>query len=133
MTVPPRVTVLGSMNMDISVTVPRLPGPGATVLGSSARFAPGGKGGNQAVAAARLGAQVRMAGRVGDDDFGGRLIGALQAESVDTSAVRMVTEVTSGLALITVDPGGENIITVAPGANQAVSESEVTAACAPPV
>ena len=133
MTVPPRVTVLGSMNMDISVTVPRLPDPGATVLGSSARFAPGGKGGNQVVAAARLGAQARMAGCVGDDDFGGRLIGALQAESVDTSAVRTVRAVASGLALITMDPDGENIITVAPGANQAVGESEVSAACAPPV
>ncbi len=132
MTVTPRVTVLGSMNMDISVTVPRLPGPGATVLGSAARVAPGGKGGNQAVAAARLGAQVRMAGCVGGDDFGGRLIGALQAESVGTSAVRAVTEVASGLALITVDADGENIITVAPGANQAVGEAEVAAACALP-
>ena len=63
----PRVTVLGSLNMDISVTVPRLPGPGATVLGSAAVFTPGGKGANQAVAAARLGAEVRMAGCVGDD------------------------------------------------------------------
>jgi ribokinase len=132
MSVPPRVTVLGSMNMDISVTVPRLPQPGATVLGSAARFASGGKGGNQAVAAARLGAQVRMAGCVGDDDFGGRLIGALQAESVDTSAVRTVAEVASGLALITVDPDGENIITVAPGANQSVAGSEVTAASGSP-
>jgi len=61
----PRVTVLGSLNMDISVTVPRLPAPGATVLGSAARFTPGGKGANQAVAAARLGAGVRMAGCVG--------------------------------------------------------------------
>jgi ribokinase len=132
MSVPPRVTVLGSMNMDISVTVPGLPRPGATVLGSGARFAPGGKGGNQAVAAARLGAQVRMAGCVGDDAFGGRLIGALQAESVDTSAIRTVTEVASGLALITVDPEGENMITVAPGANQSVAGSEVTAAGAHP-
>jgi len=132
MSVPPRVTVLGSMNMDISVTVPELPRAGATVLGSDARFAPGGKGGNQAVAASRLGGQVRMVGCVGDDDFGGRLIGALQAESVDTSAIRTVTGVASGLALITVDPGGENIITVAPGANQAVAESEVTAAGAYP-
>jgi ribokinase len=131
MSVPPRVTVLGSMNMDISVAVPRLPGPGATVLGSDARFAPGGKGGNQAVAAARLGAQVRMAGCVGDDAFGDRLIGALQAESVDTSAIRTVTGVASGLALITVDPEGENIITVAPGANQSVAESEVAAAAHP--
>ena len=74
----PRVTVLGSLNMDISVTVPRLPGPGATVLGSAAVFTPGGKGANQAVAAARLGAEVRMAGCVGDDDFGRRLLAALR-------------------------------------------------------
>ena len=132
MAVTPRVTVLGSMNMDISVTVPRLPGPGETVLGSAARFAPGGKGGNQAVAAARLGARVTMAGCVGGDDFGSRLTGALRAESVDTSAVRVVPEVASGLALITVDTDGENTITVAPGANQAVAEPEVSAACAHP-
>ena len=78
---PPRVTVLGSMNMDISVTVPELPGPGATVLGSEARFAPGGKGGNQAVAAARLGAEVRMAGCVGHDEFGGQLLRARSGRS----------------------------------------------------
>jgi ribokinase len=132
MTAAPRVTVLGSMNMDISVTVPRLPGPGATVLGSAARFAPGGKGGNQAVAAARLGARARMVGCVGDDDFGVRLTGALRAESVDTSAVRLVPEMASGLALITVDPDGENMITVAAGANQAVGDAEVSAALAAP-
>ncbi len=132
MTAAPRVTVLGSMNMDISVTVPRLPGPGATVLGSAARFAPGGKGGNQAVAAARLGARVRMVGCVGDDVFGARLAGALRAESVDTSAVRLMPETASGLALITVDPDGENMITVASGANQAVGDAEVSAALAAP-
>ena len=132
MTAAPRVTVLGSMNMDISVTVPWLPGPGATVLGSAARFAPGGKGGNQAVAAARLGAQVRMVGCVGDDVFGARLAGALRAESVDTSAVRLIPERASGLALITVDPDGENMITVASGANQAVGDAEVSAALAAP-
>ncbi len=132
MTAAPRVTVLGSMNMDISVTVPRLPGPGATVLGSAARFAPGGKGGNQAVAAARLGARVRMVGCVGDDVFGARLAGALRAESVDTSAVRLIPERASGLALITVDPDGENMITVASGANQAVGDAEVSAALAAP-
>ena len=70
----PRLTVLGSLNMDISVTVPRLPAPGATVLGSAAVFTPGGKGANQAVAAARLGAEVRMTGCVGGDDFGRRLL-----------------------------------------------------------
>src|SRR2546429_9086765 len=72
----PRVTVLGSLNMDISVTVPRLPEPGATVLGSAARFTPGGKGANQAVAAARLGAEVRMAGRGGGGGLGRRPPGA---------------------------------------------------------
>ena len=132
MTTTPRIAVLGSMNMDISVTVPRLPVPGATVLGSAARFAPGGKGGNQAVAAARLGARVRMAACVGDDDFGSRLSGALRAEGVDAAAVRPVPGAASGLALITVDRDGENMITVAPGANQAVGHAEVTAAFAQP-
>src|ERR1700761_8133131 len=79
----PKITVLGSLNMDISVTVTRLPAPGATVLGSAARFAPGGKGANQAVAAARLGADVRLAGCVGDDDFGQRLLAALRDEEVN--------------------------------------------------
>ena len=88
MTKRPKVTVLGSLNMDISVTVPRLPGPGATVLGSEARFTPGGKGANQAVAAARLGADVRMVGCVGDDDFGRRLLAALRTEGINADAVR---------------------------------------------
>jgi len=124
----PKVTVLGSLNMDISVTVPRLPGPGATVLGSAARFTPGGKGANQAVAAARLGARVRMAGCVGDDDFGRRLLTALRAEGIDAGAVRTVPSVPTGLAMIAVDAGGENQITVAPGANQQVGPPEVAAA-----
>src|SRR5256886_8577578 len=76
----PQVTVLGSLNMDISVTVPRLPEPGATVLGSAARFTPGGKGANQAVAAARLGAEVRMAGCVGGDGLGRPPLAALRGE-----------------------------------------------------
>ena len=90
MTKRPKVTVLGSLNMDISVDVPRLPGPGATVLGSAARFTPGGKGANQAVAAARLGADVRMVGCVGDDDFGRRLLAALRTEGINADAVRIV-------------------------------------------
>jgi ribokinase len=128
----PRVTVLGSMNMDIVVAVPELPGPGATALGPTARFAPGGKGANQAVAAARLGARVRMAGCAGADEFGARLLASLRAESVDTSAVRQVKEVPSGLALITVDPRGENMITVAAGANGAVGETEIVTAATDP-
>ena len=126
-----RLTVLGSLNMDISVTVPALPGPGATVLGGTAAFAPGGKGGNQAVAAARLGAAsgiaVRMVGCVGDDEFGRALRAALVAEGVDDASVRTVPGVPSGIAMITVDSDGENMITVAPGANREVGAAEVAA------
>ena len=124
----PRVTVLGSLNMDISVTVPRLPEPGATVLGSAARFTPGGKGANQAVAAARLGAGVRMAGCVGDDDFGRRLLAALREEGVGHDGVRVTADAPTGLAMISVDHAGENIITVAPGANHEVGDAEIAAA-----
>ena len=128
MTKRPRVTVLGSLNMDISVTVPRLPGPGATVLGSAARFTPGGKGANQAVAAARLGADVRMVGCVGDDDFGRRLLAALRNEMVNAETVRTVPGVPTGLAMIAVDEAGENLIVVAPGANHEAGPPEVAAA-----
>jgi ribokinase len=127
-----RLTVLGSLNMDISVTVPALPGPGATVLGGAAAFAPGGKGANQAVAAARLGAPsgigVRMVGCVGDDDFGRALRAALVAEGVDVTSLRTVPGMPSGIAMITVDQAGENMITVAPGANRDVGAAEVVAA-----
>jgi ribokinase len=122
-----RLTVLGSLNMDISVTVPRLPEPGATVLGGGAAYAPGGKGANQAVAAARLGASVRMVGCVGDDDFGTRLRAALRAENIDDGGVRTVPDVATGLAMITVDESGENMITVAPGANREVGDGDVAA------
>jgi ribokinase len=127
---PPRITVLGSLNMDISVTVPRLAGPGETVLGSAARLQPGGKGANQAVAAARLGASVRMAGCCGGDDFGRTLRSALEAAGVDVTAVRILAGVPSGLALITVDAAGENSITVAPGANGLAGPPEAAAAAA---
>jgi ribokinase len=124
-----RLTVLGSLNMDISVTVPSLPGPGATVLGGPAAFAPGGKGANQAVAAARLGAEanvaVRMVGCVGDDDFGRALRAALTAEGIDDQAVRTTAGAPTGIAMITVDEAGENIITVAPGANHEVGAPEI--------
>ena len=129
---PPRITVLGSLNMDISVTVPRLAGPGETVLGSAARLQPGGKGANQAVAAARLGASVRMAGCCGDDAFGATLRSALEAGGVDITAVRVLAGVPSGLALITVDATGENSITVAPGANGLAGPPEAAATTAAP-
>jgi ribokinase len=128
----PRVTVLGSLNMDISVTVPRLPGPGATVLGSAARFTPGGKGANQAVAASRLGADTRLVGCVGDDEFGRQLLAALRAEQVNADGVRVVAGVPTGLAMITVDGAGENLITVAPGANREVGAHDADEATAAP-
>jgi ribokinase len=118
--------------MDISVTVPRLPGPGATVLGGGASYAPGGKGANQAVAAARLGATVRMIGCVGDDDLGGQLRMALKDEGVADDGVRTVPGIPTGLAMITVDAAGENMITVAPGANQETGRDEVAAVSAAP-
>ena len=129
---PSRITVLGSLNMDISVTVSRLAGPGETVLGSAARLRPGGKGANQAVAAARLGASVRMAGCCGDDAFGRELRSALEAAGVDITAVRVLAGVPSGLALITVDAVGENSITVAPGANRLAGPPEAAASGAAP-
>ena len=125
MTKRPKVTVLGSLNMDISVTVPLLPTPGATVLGSAAQFTPGGKGANQAVAAARLGADVWMVGCVGGDEFGRQLLAALRAEGINADAVRTVTSVPTGLAMIAVDQAGENLIIVASGANHQVSLADV--------
>ena len=129
----PRVTVLGSLNTDISVPVPHLPGPGETVLATAAAsIGTGGKGANQAVAAARLGAATRMVGCCGDDEFGGRLRDALAAEGIDVADLRTVPGAASGLALITVDPAGENVIAVAPGANGLASEAEVAAAFSAP-
>lgn len=131
MPTPPRVNVLGSLNTDISLAVPHLPRAGETVLADAGvTIGAGGKGANQAVAAARLGAATRMAGCCGDDDFGGRLWAAMASEGVDASGVRTVAGLATGLALITVDPGGENSIAVAPGANAQVGEVEVASAFA---
>ncbi|MEP7026494.1 MAG: PfkB family carbohydrate kinase, partial [Actinomycetota bacterium] len=123
----PQLAVLGSLNMDISVSVRRLPGPGETILGDGAVIAPGGKGANQAVAAARLGAGVQLAGCIGGDEFGGLITTALQAEDIGLSWVRTVPGTATGLALITVDATGENMITVAPGANGQCGPQEAAA------
>jgi len=128
----PRLTVLGSLNTDISVAVQRLPAPGETVLGQGAVIVPGGKGSNQAVAAARLGGEVRMIGCTGDDDFARLARSALEAEGVDISGVRAVAGIATGLALITVDAAGENMITVASGANGQVGDAETAAALSAP-
>jgi ribokinase len=129
----PTVTILGSLNTDISLPVPHLPGPGETVLAAgAATFGAGGKGANQAVAAARLGAAARMVGCCGDDEFGARLRAGLEAEGIDVAGLRAVPGVASGLALITVDPAGENSIAVAAGANGHAGDAEVAAAFAGP-
>jgi ribokinase len=129
----PRVTVVGSLNTDISLAVPHLPGPGETVLSAAgAVIGAGGKGANQAVAAARLGAAVRMVGCCGDDQFGTRLRAGLTAEGVDAGGVRVVAGAASGVALITVDAAGENTIAVAAGANGLAGPDEVAAAFSAP-
>jgi ribokinase len=121
----PAVAVVGSLNLDLVVRVARLPGPGETVTGDDVFRNPGGKGANQAVAAARLGRRVAMVGRVGDDDAGRELLGSLEADAVDTSRVRVVAGVPSGIALITVSEDGENQIVVSPGANARLTPDDV--------
>jgi ribokinase len=121
----PEVAVVGSLNLDLVVRVPRLPGPGETVTGDDLFRNPGGKGANQAVAAARLGRRVAMVGRVGDDDAGRELLGSLEADAVDTAQVRVVAGVPSGIALITVSEDGENQIVVSPGANARLTPDDV--------
>jgi len=111
-----RVIVVGSLNMDLVVRCERAPVGGETLAGRSIAFAPGGKGANQAVAAARLGAPTAMAGRVGDDDFGRALRASLREARVDDGCVRTVPSAT-GVALVVVDARGENRILVVPGAN----------------
>jgi ribokinase len=112
-----RVVVVGSLNMDLVASTPWVPVPGETVIGRDFAMLPGGKGANQAVAAARAGAQVTMIGRVGPDDFGGSLASGLQAEGVDVTHVGMCKHDPTGVALISVADNGENSIVVAPGAN----------------
>ena len=115
-----RIVVLGSLNVDLVVTVPHLPQPGETVLGDGLASYPGGKGANQAVAAARLGGQVAMIGRVGNDSFGAGLIENLDRNGVDSSGVDRDPAAPTGAALIYVEAGGQNMIAVAPGANGTV-------------
>jgi ribokinase len=110
--------VCGSISADMLGYAPRLPGPGESVLGDRFLLAPGGKGANVAVAAARLGAHVRFFGSRGDDQFGEFIGAALAGEGVDVSSLAVVTGVHSGIALIAVDAQGENQILALPGANR---------------
>lgn len=115
------ILVVGSLNMDLVVHVPRIPIAGETLLGTgSLKFVPGGKGANQAVAMARLGASVSMAGRVGNDPFGDRLRSSLEADGIETQLVAVDQTATSGVASVFLTSNGENAIVVASGANMSV-------------
>ena len=123
----PRIAVLGSINMDLVLWCPELPVPGETILAEASSEFCGGKGANQAVAAALAGGQVSMVGAVGDDAFSSRLIAGLQRHGIDCRKVSQLAG-SSGLAVIAVDRNGENCIVVAPGANARLSLDAVNAA-----
>jgi ribokinase len=125
-----QVVVLGSLNVDLVVRAPRLPRAGETLSGKSFATHEGGKGGNQAVAAARLGAQVAMIGRVGNDAHGERLLAALRADGIDCAAVQRDARQATGVAAITVAQDGENSIVVVSGANQGLLPAHIDASAA---
>ena len=122
---PKKILVVGSINMDLVVQTPRHPAVGETILGTSFHTYPGGKGANQAIAAARLGADVQIFGCVGDDEFGQTLLQNLTENRVDTRLMIQTGQVSSGTALITVDSKGSNSIIVVPGANHEITTSGI--------
>ena len=121
---PANVVVIGSLNMDLVTRAPRLPRGGETLIGHSFATVSGGKGANQAVAAARLGAQVSMIGCVGNDDYGVQLREALLAEQIDCQAVSVVED-SSGVALIVVDDNSQNAIVIVAGANGSMTPAVI--------
>ena len=124
------IVVLGSLNVDLVANVSHLPRPGETVMAESLQTFPGGKGANQAAAAARLGGTVAIVGRVGTDAFGTLLLESLERDGVNVSGVARDEAAPTGTALILVDPNGENVITVAAGANASLGAGEVRRALA---
>lgn len=124
----PRICVLGSVNMDLLIQCDQLPDRGETRTASNSDYAPGGKGANQAVAAARLGADVTMIGRVGDDAFAETLIANLNREGIHTQHVASTDNCPSGYAVVAVETSGENQIIVVPGANGRVTIEDVESA-----
>lgn len=120
-----QIIVFGSINLDLVTQTPRLPIAGETLSGYKFFTAPGGKGANQAVAAARLGVPTQMIGRLGDDDFGHQLLSSLQATGVSTAGIVFDQTTSSGVAVITVDERGENSIIIVAGANERLDESDV--------
>lgn len=122
-----RVVALGSSNTDLVLRLPRLPAPGETILGGEFAQVAGGKGANQAVAAARAGAEVLFVAALGEDAYGDDAFQRLSAEGLDLTHLRRIAGQSSGLALIFVEPGGRNMIGVAPGANNALTPADVAA------
>jgi ribokinase len=120
-----KIVVVGSLNMDLVVQIPQIPKPGETLLGGVFKTFPGGKGANQAVAAARLGAQVTMIGCVGNDAFGKEMRTTLESEGIETTHVLIHPEAATGVALIQVDAQGQNSIAVASGANFCLTSADV--------
>lgn len=122
----PLITMVGSLNMDMNLRVPHMPAPGETLLASDLHETPGGKSSNQAAAAARLGARVRLIGAVGDDSAGRALRHHVETLGVDSTYLRTVDGVPTGRAVIQVDAAGENIITVIAGANEHLEPGDIT-------
>lgn len=123
-----KIVVVGSTNLDMVVKTPRIPRPGETVIGDELVMVPGGKGANQAVAAARLGGDVTFVARIGGGAFGAQAVEQLRAEGIRTDYLVRDEQVSHGVALILVDEKGENAIAVAPGANARLSAEDVQAA-----
>ena len=121
----PNILVVGSINMDLVVRTARMPAPGETILGNGLATSPGGKGANQAVAAARLGGNTTMIGRVGEDTFGRTLLAGLEDEGVDCRSIMTTGDAATGVAIIAVDRNGENAIIVAGGANAMLTPDDV--------
>jgi len=121
----PKIVVVGSSNMDLVVKSPRIPTVGETILGGDFIMTPGGKGANQAVAAAKLGAQVYFIAKLGHDVFAEQSLANFKKEGVNTKYVVQTKQAPSGVALIMVDENGNNVIVVAPGANQKLSPEDV--------
>src|SRR6266851_3360394 len=121
----PRICVVGSCNIDLTFRTPRLPAPGETLVGTTCHLGFGGKGANQAVAAARLGGSVTMVGKVGRDAFGDKTLDNFRAENIDTTFVTVAPERSTGVAAIIVDDAARNAILVVPGANRELSPDDV--------
>ncbi len=120
-----KIGVIGSINIDLVVRAPRFPKPGETVSGGELETVPGGKGANQAVAAARMGLEVALFGGVGDDVFGPKLCSNLESEGIDISQIKLLPDTATGVALIVLDPSGQNTIVSSHGANDAIEPGEV--------